>query len=111
MSEIYNTNIEIKKKYFDKFIQLIRNQFEHGGDKYAIEGMPEMEHTDIVCAVSPGKTGIDWIIQTIIKYCGRYLNFQREKDLLKIATFCYLAWLKKGYHLQESHDEDVKIKG
>jgi len=29
---------------------------------------------------------------------------------LKIATFSYIAWLKKGYHLAEEHDEDTDKK-
>jgi hypothetical protein len=43
-----------------------------------------------------------------MKYLGRYKNFRREKDLLKIATYMYIAWLKEGYHKLEVHDEDIK---
>lgn len=109
--EVYNTGIETKRKYFEKFIQLIRNQFWHGGEKYLLEGQENKEFTDLVCEVSPGKTGFDWILQTIVKYCGRYINFQREKDLLKIATYAYIAWLKSGAHLKEAHDEDTNQCG
>jgi len=65
-----------------------------------------MEWTDIICQMSPGKTGFDWILQTIAKYAGRYLQFKREKDLIKIATYCYIAWLKGGYHLLKTPDDD-----
>lgn len=109
--EVYNTGINMKKAHFDKFIELIRNQFWHGGEKYALDNQPNKEFTDLVCEVAPGKTGFDWILQTIVKYCGRYINFQREKDLLKIATYCYIAWLKAGCHLQPEHDEDVAASG
>jgi hypothetical protein len=42
------------------------------------------------------------------KYIFRFKNFHREKDLLKIATYCFILWLKMGAHLQETHDEDVQ---
>jgi len=69
-----------------------------------------MEMTDLVCKLSPGKTGADWVLQTIVKYAGRFLNFRREKDILKIATFAFIMWIKMGYHLKEQHDEDVKTR-
>jgi len=106
--KIYNTGLGIKNDNFYKFAKLIENQFNHGGDKYSLDFNPDKEFTDLICEIAPGHTGIDWIIQTIVKYCGRFLNFQREKDLLKIATYSYIAWLKKGYHLKNEHDEDTK---
>ncbi|MAG50685.1 hypothetical protein CL621_03570 [archaeon] len=102
----HNTNIEQKKKHFPSFIDLIKNQFWHGGDKYKLND--EKEFTDQVCETFPGDTGVDWILGTAMKYLGRYKNFGREKDLLKIATYCYILWLKAGFHLKEKHDEDVK---
>jgi hypothetical protein len=106
---IHNTTVEVKRKHFSKFTQLLRNQFEHGGNKYKISDDPDedMEMTDIICRKYPGKTGVDWVLGAIDKYSMRYKNFQREKDLLKIATFAYIAWLQKGYHLNEEHDEDI----
>ena len=35
------------------------------------------------------------------------LDEDSEKDLLKIATYCYICWLKAGHHLKEEHDEDT----
>lgn len=106
MSKVVNTSLRVKQANFDKFVQLIRNQFNHGGDKYQLSEDKEM--TDLVCELVPGDTGVDWILGTQLKYLGRFKNFKREKDLLKIATYCYIAWLKMGYHLQETSDEDIK---
>ena len=100
--------METKRVNWSKFAKFIENQFEHGGEKYCLEGQEDKEATDLVCEVNPGKTGIDWILGTITKYALRYKNFEREKDLFKMATYCYIAWLKKGYHIQENHDEDVE---
>lgn len=101
-----DTNLDQKKKYFPKFIKLIKNQFWHGGSKYALN--KEKEFTDGICEVFPGETGVDWILGTCMKYLGRYKNFGREKDLLKVATYCYILWLKGGFHLEKEHDEDTK---
>lgn len=109
--KIYHTAVPVKAKYWSMFAELIENQFRHGGAKYSIMGRNDKEYTDLVCEASPGKTGVDWVMQTIIKYTGRFLSFQREKDLLKMATFCYIAWLKKGYMLRGEHDEDTKAAG
>lgn len=111
MSKVICTDVKTKRENFHKFIKHIENQFEHGGDKYALPGQQNKEFTDLVCEAAPGKTGYDWILQTIIKYCGRILAFNRERDYFKIATYAYIAWLKGGFHLQQEHDEDIgKVK-
>ena len=110
--EIHNTSPDVKAANFNKFSQLIANQFTHGGTKYAIKGLDKMEATDLISAAFGGENSIDWILGTLVKYIFRFQNFQREKDLLKIATYVYLLWLKCGFHTldDKSHDEDVGRK-
>lgn len=103
------TSIKIKREGFDKFVELIRNQFEHGGAKYGAPDENTREFTDLICDSFPGDSGVDWVLGTMMKYLGRFKNFRREKDLLKVATYCYIAWLKFGFHLEEKHDEDIFI--
>lgn len=105
----YNTNVEQKKKYLKTFFKLIENQLIHGGSKY--KGNNEKEFTDMICEAFPGETGVDFILSVCMKYLGRYKNFGREKDLLKISTYMYILWLKGGFQFKEEHDEDIKIKG
>jgi len=102
-----NTNLQQKKENFNKFVELVKNQFWHGGDKYKLNNTKEF--TDGICECFPGESGVDWILGTSMKYLGRYKNFGREKDLLKVATYMYILWLKGGYHLTNEHDEDTKI--
>ncbi len=102
----YSTNVETKQKHFPQFIELIANQFNHWGDKY--KGTGDKEFTDLICEAFPWESGVDWALGTCMKYLGRYKNFGREKDLLKVATYMYILWLKGWFHLQEYHDEDVK---
>lgn len=105
---IYNTTVEVKQKYWGKFAKLISNQFNHGGDKYQIPGFKDREGTDIISAVFGGESQNDWVLGTMMKYLFRFKNFKREKDLLKIATYCYLLWVKNGHHLKEVSDEDTQ---
>ena len=100
-----DTNITEKKEHFPKFVDLIKNQFWHGGDKYKLSDTKEF--TDGICECFPGESGVDWVLGTCMKYLGRYKNFGREKDLLKIATYMYILWLKGGFHEEEKHDEDI----
>jgi hypothetical protein len=111
MEKMFNTNLEMKKKHLATFVGLIENQLNHGGDKYRQEGDEQKEQTDAICEFVPGQTGVDWILGTIYKYLGRFKNTNREKDILKIATYCYLVWLKKGFHEKQTHDEDTKVEG
>lgn len=103
----YTTGIEQKRENWSKFETIIKDQFEHGGDKYIFD--KNMEATDVICQMSSGKTGFDWVLQTITKYAFRFLIFKRERDLIKIATYAYIAWLKGGFHLQNKHDKDTSI--
>jgi hypothetical protein len=102
------TTPEVKKKYWPIFAQMIKNQFWHGGDKYKLDGFEDREATDIISSVFGGKTEEDWMLGTMMKYIFRYKQFRREKDLFKIATYCFILWLKGGYYLKENHDEDTK---
>lgn len=107
----YGTTTKVKVGNFRKFAELIESQFAHGGDKYVLAGFEDREATDVISSVFGGPTEFDWILGTITKYIFRFKNFQREKDLLKIATYCYILWLKQGNHLKESHDTDTVPNG
>ncbi len=105
---VYNTDVETKKREWSKFRKLVEEQFIHGGDKYALG--KNKEATDWICEGFPGDTGIDWMLGTMAKYIMRFKNFRRERDLLKIATYCFICWLKMGFHLKDKHDTDTKIE-
>jgi hypothetical protein len=103
----YGTTVSVKSENFQKFADLIGNQFKHGGDKYKLQGFEDREATDVISSIFGGVTEFDWILGTMMKYLFRFKNFNREKDLLKVATYCYILWLKQGNHLKETHDEDT----
>lgn len=103
----HNTTVSTKSEYWPKFAELIEAQFRHGGEKYKLPGFNDRESTDVISAVFGGERQDQWVLGTILKYIFRFNQFQRERDLLKIATYCYILWLKFGFHLQETHDQDT----
>jgi len=92
------------------FYDLVKQQFMYGGKKYAHDEVREA--TDILFE----KHGKNWLIGTVDKYCFRYKNLKQEKDLLKIACYQYILWLKRGFFVMPNGinspaiDTNVKIK-
>lgn len=93
---------QLKEKNFVKFAKLIQNQIVAGSKKYAIN--EDKEASDIICDAF----GMEYALMNILKYTLRYKTEQREKDLLKIATYSYIIWLNAGNHENKEHDEDIK---
>ena len=119
--DLFGTTTDMKARWFsefkeaikshssdniDEFLALISNQFHYGGKKYG-GIMMDREATDVICHLFGGESGVDWVLGTMVKYIMRYKNFGQEKDLLKIATYCYILWLKAGFHLLTDHQEDI----
>lgn len=92
-----------------KFNDLIFDQFTYGGKKYAKDDT--RESTDVLV----DRYSVLWLLGTMDKYCFRYKNLQRERDILKIATYAFILWLKRGFWIREEGlveilDTTVKVK-
>jgi hypothetical protein len=106
--------IEVQKTRLDNlkiFHNLIQTQFTYGAKKYGINGNSTRESTDILFDVY----GHNWVYGTMHKYTNRSENTFREKDPLKIATYAYLLFLKRGFNLvlegtKSVNDTTIKIK-
>lgn len=85
----------------DKFKTLILSQLEYGAKKYALSDT--RESTDDIFDIH----GKNWLFGTMDGYVLRFKNIERERDLLKIATYCYILWLKKGFFIKQDGLEDV----
>jgi hypothetical protein len=97
---------------FNKFVELVKDQFCYGGKKYALSGDNQRESTDILF----DKHGKNWLIGTIDKYTFRFKNLARERDILKIATYMYIIWLKRGFFVMPNGvvtpiDTNLEVKG
>jgi hypothetical protein len=86
-----------------EFFGYIEHQFNYGGTKYRLAdwykeltgATEDKESTDVLFNhFSPS-----WLYGTLAKYVFRFSNLVRERDLLKISTYAFLMWLKRGYHL------------
>jgi hypothetical protein len=89
----------------NKFLELVRDQFSYGGKKYALSGSASRESTDELF----DKHGKNWLFGTIDKYTFRFRNLARERDLLKIATYMYILWLKRGFFVTPRGINDPPI--
>ncbi len=90
----------------NQFYELINSQFTYGGKKYA--QTKTKEATDVLF----DDFGKNWLFGTLAKYVKRYKNLKREKDLLKIACYCFIIWLKRGFHLYKEgieHPVDTTV--
>ena len=86
-----------KNKKLEQFFKLIADQFQYGGKKYALSGENTKESTDVLFE----QHGASWLFGTSHKYCFRYKNLKRERDLLKIATYQFITWLKRGFFCKQ----------
>jgi len=93
------------KDAYLEFESFIKDQFEYGGKKYKLDDSQTRESTDVLF----DKHGKNWLIGTIDKYTFRYSNLARERDLLKIATYMYLMWLKRGFQVTNEGINDPPI--
>lgn len=106
----FDTNSELESVCndcvaFSKFTDLVRDQFTYGGQKYALNGSETRESTDVLFE----KHGKNWLIGTIDKYIFRFKNLSRERDLLKIACYMYIMWLKRGFYVRPDGINDPPL--
>ena len=87
-------HLDTVSKDLETFIGQIKSQMEYGGVKYKAN-KDGKESTDVLFDTF----GPNWVIGTICKYVFRLTNVGRSKDALKIATYCYILWLKRGFYV------------
>lgn len=93
------------EKTFDIFCKLVSDQYQYGGKKYGGKSDSNKETTDTLFE----QHGKNWLFGTIDKYTYRFTNMKREKDLLKIACYMYILWLKRGFFVQPGGINDPPI--
>jgi len=91
----------MSKELLERFFGAVNRQFSYGGVKYAQTS--EKEATDVLF----DDFGANWLFGTIAKYCKRFSNLAREKDLMKIACYMFILWLKRGFHLNEKGTPEI----
>ena len=87
---IESTAVEITERS-DSFLDVLERQFTGCATKYAFN--ESSEWTDVITMKVPY-----WVEGTILKYLGRLKVYGRERDLIKVATYCFILWIKYGLH-------------
>lgn len=102
--KLRNTNLEIKEKHFDEFMEQIRSELVYGGSKYKPlnPAFPDKETTDYLVDAFP-----EFIESTVMKYMMRWRNQHREEDLIKVASYMYIMWLKYFTGENAEHNKEV----
>ena len=102
--EVFDTSVAMKRKHWDQFVELIKNQWEFGGIKYGQNPSPgARESTDLLTECF----GLMGLLYTMGKYLLRFRNMRQEKDILKLGCYCYILWLKMGHWKDKTHNEDI----
>lgn len=90
--------------------KFVNNQFAYGGKKYAHS--TKKEATDVLFDAFSK----NWLFGTMAKYIMRTKNLKRERDSLKILCYCFILWVKRGFHIDQKRiapintTVDVKLK-
>ena len=85
---------EIPKKlqWFDEFVAEMREMILIGTDKYTGAEKDQWETIDIMPKMFGTEKFVGYILNDITKRLIRFNNQGRERDLFKIALWCYLLW-------------------
>lgn len=86
---------------FDDFCMTVRQLALVGTDKYAGKEKDCKETIDIIPEIL-GEDGYkNFVLGDLLKRVFRLHNQFRERDLFKIALWCYLLWLRYYYNAEE----------
>ena len=88
--KIRSTAVDIGSRV-SKFLNILDRQFTGCATKYAFN--EDSEWTDVITMFVPF-----WVEGTIMKYLGRLKVYARERDWIKVATYCFILWIKYGLH-------------
>ena len=82
-------------------MDILDRQFTGCANKYGFN--EDSEWTDVITMYVPR-----WVEGTILKYLGRLKIYWRERDWIKVATYCFILWIKYGLHsdleMRDSHN-------
>lgn len=77
----------------ESFNNLTEKELVHGAEVYKFSA--NRESTDELFDVF----GSIWLFGNCNSYVLNFVNTQEEKQLFNISYFCFIIWLKRGFHL------------
>jgi hypothetical protein len=99
-----------KLSRFEDFIKLTKRLALDGSNKYAAGEPYKKEAIDVITDVMGEEGYTNFVLGDLIKRIIRFKNQKRERDLLKIALWSYLLWMRL-YPKQEKGEEDNSCVG
>jgi len=92
MADTQVDEIPKKLQWFDEFVAEMREMILIGTDKYTGAEKDQWETIDIMPKMFGTEKFVGYILNDITKRLIRFNNQGRERDLFKIALWCYLLW-------------------
>lgn len=93
---------------FEEFSTLIRSLALQGTEKYT--GTTNKETVDIIPDVLGEEGYVSFVLGDLIKRVIRFKNQRRERDLVKMALWAYLLWMRL-FPKQEKGEDDECLPG
>ena len=79
---------------FEEFSTLIRSLALQGTEKYTGSEAEKKENIDIIPDVLGEEGYLSFVLGDLIKRVIRFKNQRRERDLVKMALWAYLLWMR-----------------
>ena len=83
-----------KPTRFEEFTRLMKQLAVDGSNKYAGAEANGKEAIDIIPDVMGEEGYVHFVLGDLLKRIIRFKNQRRERDLIKIALWTYLLWMK-----------------
>lgn len=87
-------DIPEKLARFEEFTSLMKKLALQGTDKYTGAEVDRKETIDIIPDVLGEEGYVSFVLGDILKRIIRFKNQRRERDLLKVALWTYLLWMR-----------------
>ena len=99
-------DIPHKLSRFDEFTSLMKGLALQGTDKYAGAEADKKETIDIIPDILGEHGYVSFVLGDLVKRVVRFKNQRRERDLVKIALWTYLLWMRL-FPKQEKGEDDA----
>ncbi|MEI9475592.1 MAG: hypothetical protein WCO26_03350 [Deltaproteobacteria bacterium] len=83
-----------KLSRFEDFVGLVRRLALDGSNKYAGAEAYRKEAIDIIPDILGEEGYVNFVLGDLVKRITRFKNQRRERDLVKIALWTYLLWMR-----------------
>jgi len=87
-------NIPQKLFRFEEFTELMKKLALQGTEKYSGAEAHKKETIDIIPDILGEEGYLNFVLGDFIKRVFRFKNQRRESDLVKIALWAYLLWMR-----------------